>query len=204
VNLGRPARNLVTILTELPWLSVLLSALNKSHVPYTKPILHIFTFLSVQGQATGARFRTGESIFGTTSGGLLQLPVQRVSGTHNPATGRLGSVECSFTSILPLRLHGMMLRQWESLTPWIKVFLGNPRVAQLLTEFPASYRTRTFTKRQPLVPLLSQMYLVHTLTTYFFNIYLNITLWINFISTILRMKLNFRRYTALGEILHVS
>jgi len=59
-------------------------------------------------------------------------------------------------------------------------------------------------KSSPLVPLLSQMYLVHTLTTYFFNIYLNITLWINFISTILRMKLNFRRYTALGEILHVS
>ena len=61
------------------------------------------------------------------------------------------------------------------LTPWSRVFLEKLTGFQLVKKFPAFYGTRIH-KRTSTVPILNQLGPVHTSTTYFLKIHLNIIL----------------------------
>jgi len=66
------------------------------------------------------------------------------------------------------------------LTPWCRVLLEKLTGLQPIKKFPAFYGTRRFitefTRAPPPVPILSQLDAVHTPTSQFLKIYLNIIL----------------------------
>jgi len=80
---------------------------------------------------------------------------------------------CKYFSLKQLRIT-------IYITPWNTVLLEKLIVPQLVKNFPAFYGTRKFiifvTNSLPVIPILSQLNQVHTLSFYFLEIHFNVIL----------------------------